>query len=82
LETKITIFWFRQDLRLSDNPGLHAAAQNGRIMPIYILEDEIKMGSASAWWLKQSLSMLNLSLDNKLNIYCGNPKDIIVKIVN
>ena len=36
----ITIFWFRQDLRLSDNPGLYEAAQQGKILPIYILDDE------------------------------------------
>ena len=35
------IVWFRQDLRLTDNPALHAAVQEGRpVMPIYILDDE------------------------------------------
>ncbi|MGI9214960.1 MAG: deoxyribodipyrimidine photo-lyase, partial [Gammaproteobacteria bacterium] len=32
------IFWFRQDLRISDNPGLFAAAKCGKVMPIYIYE--------------------------------------------
>ena len=45
------IFWFRQDLRISDNPGFSAACQRGFIIPIYILDDVNagihKLGAAS-----------------------------------
>jgi deoxyribodipyrimidine photo-lyase len=79
------IFWFKQDLRISDNPGLFEAAQHGSVLPVYILnEDEaqtLKMGSASKWWLHHSLDKLNKSLNNKLNIYIGNPRDIISRII-
>ena len=34
------IHWFRQDLRLADNPALTAAAKNGNVLPIYILDDQ------------------------------------------
>ena len=34
--SKLAIHWFRQDLRLADNPSLHFAAQNGPITPIFI----------------------------------------------
>ncbi|MEL0206836.1 MAG: deoxyribodipyrimidine photo-lyase, partial [Alphaproteobacteria bacterium] len=65
-----TIHWFRQDLRLSDNPALCAAAAAGAVVPIYILDDETagqdRMGSASRWWLHHSLAALNLALDGKL----------------
>ena len=71
--SKKTLFWFRQDLRLSDNPGLYEASQNGEIIPIYILDDvnssSFKIGQASRWWLHNSLKKLNATLDNKLNIY-------------
>ena len=31
------IVWFRQDLRLADNPALAAAARSGRpLLPVYI----------------------------------------------
>ena len=34
------IVWFRQDLRLRDNPALMAAHETGRpIIPLYILDD-------------------------------------------
>ena len=29
-----SVFWFRQDLRIQDNPGLIEAAKNGKVLPI------------------------------------------------
>lgn len=79
-ENALNIFWFRQDLRLSDNPGLYKAAQQGDVLPIYILDDEnagkFKMGGASRWWLHYSLEALNESLDKKLNCYVGKAEAI------
>lgn len=85
MNEKVTIFWFRQDLRISDNPGLFEAADRGKVLAIYILDDEepgiFKMGGASRWWLQNSLNSLNKSLDGKLNIYTGSSKAIILKII-
>ena len=82
---KKTLFWFRQDLRLSDNPGLYEAAKQGAVMPVYIQDDgaagDFKMGEASRWWLHHSLSALNNTLNNKLNVYQGNAKEILLKLV-
>jgi deoxyribodipyrimidine photo-lyase len=36
----LAIVWFRQDLRIHDNPALRAAAAQGAVLPIYILDDE------------------------------------------
>ncbi|MGB1539969.1 MAG: cryptochrome/photolyase family protein, partial [Rickettsiales bacterium] len=78
------IHWFRQDLRLSDNPALTAAAQAGEVYCIYILDDENAghdaMGSASRWWLHHSLKALDESLGGMLSVYCGDPKTIIPKL--
>lgn len=80
-----SIFWFRQDLRLSDNPGLVEAAKLGQILPIYILDDlsqsTFKMGSASQIYLHHSLESLNKSLNGKLNLYFGDPKEIIFQLI-
>lgn len=79
------ILWFRQDLRLSDNPALIEAAQNGAVLPIYILDDEnaaaYKMGGASRWWLHHSLHDLNLSLGGNLRFYYGDAHEIITDLV-
>ena len=79
------IHWFRQDLRLSDNPALDSATQYETLIPIYILDEvnsgEFKMGAASKWWLHQSLTKLNESLDGKLLVYQGNPHEILNKLI-
>ncbi|WP_275426334.1 cryptochrome/photolyase family protein [Bradymonas sediminis] len=73
--------WFRQDLRLEDNPSLVAAARAGRVLPVYILDDEnagnFRMGGASRWWLRRSLSALNASLGGTLNFYRGDAGEIL-----
>ena len=82
--TALTIFWFRQDLRISDNPGLVEAAKDCLVLPIYIQDDDhdvFKIGGASRWWLHQSLDRLSKSLDNKLNFYTGNTKEILLEII-
>ena len=57
------IYWFRQDLRLHDLPGLCAAAATGQpVLPVYLLDDdaagERAPGAASRWWLHGSLAAL------------------------
>ena len=65
-----TIVWFRQDLRIHDNPALLSAVDAGDILPIYILDDvnsgDWSMGEASRLWLHQSLASLNESLNLSL----------------
>lgn len=61
------IVWFRQDLRLTDNPALTHAATGGRpLLCLYILDDETpgrwRLGSASRWWLHESLAALGHEL--------------------
>ncbi|MBO6511022.1 MAG: deoxyribodipyrimidine photo-lyase [Roseibium sp.] len=63
-----TIVWFRQDLRVSDNPALSKAAQEGPVLPVFILEeaehsgDTHPLGGASKWWLHHGLAALQESL--------------------
>jgi deoxyribodipyrimidine photo-lyase len=80
---KINVFWFRQDLRLADNLALTSAANRGLVLPIYIFADENhdEFGSASKWWLHNSLMELNASLKDNLNIYKGRVKDVLLQII-
>ena len=82
----LNIVWFRQDLRLEDNPALSKAAENNaRILPIYILDDENaeswSMGEASRWWLHKSLESLNKSLDENLHFFIGKADEIIPDLI-
>ncbi|MEQ9563127.1 MAG: deoxyribodipyrimidine photo-lyase [Woeseiaceae bacterium] len=80
------IVWFRQDLRLADNPALDAAAKSGApILPLYILDDvnagEHAMGAASRWWLHHSLKALSESLNGRLVFLKGDAKEVLPALV-
>src|ERR1700748_2908554 len=67
---KPALVWFRQDLRLSDNPALAFAAQSGRpLICFYILDDETPSpwapGGAARWWLHHALEHLDKALSRK-----------------
>lgn len=80
----VTIIWFRQDLRLYDNPALVAAAKTGTVLPIFILDTttsaDFKLGSASAVWLHHSLESLNKDLKQHLQIFNGDPLTILLQL--
>ncbi len=61
-----TIVWFRQDLRVADNPALSSAAASGAVVPLYVWapdeEGDWPPGAASRWWLDGSLRTLDASL--------------------
>jgi deoxyribodipyrimidine photo-lyase len=59
------IVWFRQDLRVADNPALITAAESGRpVLCLYIHDEETRWppGGASRWWLQASLRELGRDL--------------------
>jgi deoxyribodipyrimidine photo-lyase len=82
------LLWFRQDLRLSDNPALRAAAKGGPIIPVYILDDHTPgdwaMGGASRWWLHHSLAALDKALrenGSRLILRQGKAADQIDRLI-
>lgn len=85
MHEKITIHWFRQDLRLTDNPALLYAANNGIVIPVYILNNSNsgnrQIGGAGKCWLHYSLLSLNHSLDGQLLVFSGNPEVILNEII-
>jgi deoxyribodipyrimidine photo-lyase len=64
--TPPVLLWFRQDLRLADNPALHAIGDRP-VLPVFVLEDATspdpwRPGGASRWWLQASLRALGTAL--------------------
>ena len=62
-----SLVWFRRDLRLDDNPALHAAIQSGRPLVLLFLREPDRdttpsPGRASDWWLHHSLTSLQQSV--------------------
>ena len=63
------IVWFRRDLRLADNPALHAAVETGApIIPVFVLDEtpEVRSpGAAARCWLDKSLRALAKDLETR-----------------
>jgi deoxyribodipyrimidine photo-lyase len=61
-----SIVWFRNDLRLADNPALSEAATRGPVVPVFIWAPDEEAGwapgAASRWWLHHSLFALDHAL--------------------
>ena len=66
-----SLVWFRQDLRLEDNPALQKAVEHGGpVIPVYIWapeeEGDWPPGAASKVWLHSSLQSLDKQLRKPL----------------
>ncbi len=66
-QPKVTIFWFRRDLRLDDNVGLFNALQSDfPVIPIFIFDDEIlenlPKNDARVGFIHESLEKINNKL--------------------
>ena len=75
------LMWFRNDLRLNDNPALHHAVQAGEVLPVYILPSGL--GGASRWWLHYSVQGLQKDLANmgvELILRSGNVADVLADL--
>lgn len=75
-----TLVWFRQDLRLADNPALSAAhAAGGAVVPVYVFapgeESSWAPGGASRWWLHQALAGLAETLGRQGSKLCLRASD-------
>ena len=80
-----SIFWFRRDLRLSDNPALLAAlSESEEIVPVFVMDQEIakRAGEYRRAYLSSSLRALNKSLGNSLHILQGDPAVVLRETMN
>ncbi|GLK72455.1 deoxyribodipyrimidine photo-lyase [Ancylobacter dichloromethanicus] len=64
------LVWFRDDLRLADNPALDAAQASGRRLVLVFLLDDVSagvrpLGGAARWWLSRSLAALSAEVEAK-----------------
>lgn len=86
---KIAIFWFRRDLRLTDNKGLYFALRQGLpILPLFIFDDHI-VGSLPAndhriSYIHRTLTELDGALratGSSLLVIKGRPLEVFQELV-
>lgn len=90
MKTKISIFWFRRDLRLEDNTGLSQALKSGfPVLPIFIFDKNIVEGlddknDRRVDYIHQALSAINLSLKehhSKVTTFYGDPLEVFKELI-
>ena len=86
---KISIFWFRRDLRLKDNHGLYQALESEKkVLPIFIFDEDIldlleNKSDKRVDFIVQTLQTLNSFLKSKnkgIKIFKGKPLEIYKKL--
>ena len=85
-----TLVWLRDDLRVDDNPALHAAVERGGPLVVLYLLDQVSpgirpLGGASKWWLHHSLASLAASVEQlggSLTVREGAAAAVVPAVVN
>jgi deoxyribodipyrimidine photo-lyase len=79
-----SLFWFRRDLRLADNPALLAALDEGKdCLAIFVMDLEIaeRSGPYRRAYLADSLRSLDESLGGRLAVINGRAHKVIPRVV-
>ena len=86
---KISIFWFRRDLRLHDNKALfHALQSEEKILPIFIFDidilKKIPKDDARISFIYSELKAMNTHLESfgtEIKMFHGNPKEVFKSLM-
>lgn len=87
---KVTLFWFRRDLRIEDNCGLyHALKGENKVIPIFIFDTEIlkklPKHDARVEMILLALGTIDVAMKRnrcKIGKYHGKPEAIFSKLIH
>lgn len=81
-----SIWWIRRDLRLTDNPALHAALEAGSVIPLFILDPAFAHSSPRRKnFLYEGLHALQRDLRSRasyLVIRSGRPLEVLKQLIS
>ena len=88
MSEELSVFWFRRDLRLNDNPGLwHALTSGYSVMPVFIFDrniiDGLEPDDRRMTYLRDILATLDREIKKRgssLQVFYGNPLDVFTGI--
>ncbi len=89
MNAKVAIYWFRRDLRLSDNTGLNKALQGEYpVIPIFIFDKNIieylPKNDARITFIFETLQKIRETLNNEYNsslsLYYGTPEEVFDRL--
>lgn len=87
--SKVSIFWYRRDLRLHDNAGLFHALNSGeKILPIFIFDvnilNKLPKDDARVSFIHSELTKMNqylMTFNTCIQLYHGSPIEIFKSLV-
>jgi deoxyribodipyrimidine photo-lyase len=73
------VLWLRRDLRLRDHPALTAAARDGQVVPLFVVDPALwrPAGPPRLAWLIRSLRALDAAMDGRLVVRSGDPSTVV-----
>ena len=76
--------WFRRDLRLADHPALSAAASEGSVVGLFVVDPALwdKAGPVRRAWLAASVRALQEATDGALVVRVGEPADVVTEVAS
>lgn len=85
-KSSTVIMWFRNDLRTHDNAAFFTACQNGDVIPLYILDENVgrSLGGAKKWWLHHAIQDLSTNiarLGGQLVLKKGDEASILKQLI-
>jgi deoxyribodipyrimidine photo-lyase len=74
-----SILWFRRDLRLADHPALTAAAADGAVLPLFVLDPLFlaRAGPPRLIFLFRGLAALDETMGGALVVRSGDPAEVV-----
>jgi len=74
-----SLLWFRRDLRLADHPALLAAAAEGEVVPVFVLDPRLlrPVGPNRVAFLLGALTDLQRRTGGALRVLTGDPVEVV-----
>jgi deoxyribodipyrimidine photo-lyase len=78
-----TVLWFRRDLRLTDNVALQAAAADGTVIPLFVVDPAFdRVGAPRRAFMANALDALDQAMGRALVYRHGDPLDVVPAFAN
>ena len=76
----VSLYWFRRDLRLADQPALEAAAAAGEVVGVFVADEALlaPAGATRRAYLAATLGALDRAMGGALCVRVGDPADVLV----
>ena len=81
-----SLWWIRRDIRLADQSALHAALQQGAVVPVFILDPHLlhRTPALRQNFLFNGLRVLNAELEqrgSRLIVRSGAPRQVLAELL-